>query len=143
MSSEKPVPAKPLPALTPLNRPFWNGASQGRLMLQKCRACGHVRFPLGPACTQCLSDETEWAALSGRGTVLCHLVFHQVYHAAWRDDVPYSVIQVQLDEGPRIFSNVEDPTHRDIETNLVGRSVEAVFETVAEGIGLHRFRIVD
>lgn len=143
MNGQSAVPAKPVPAITPLNEPFWRAAAEGKLCLQRCLDCGHVRFPLGPACTECLSERTEWAEMSGRGRVLCHLVFHQVYHPAWRADVPYSVIQIQLDEGPRLFSNVDDPTHADIGTDLVGRRVEAVFETVADGIGLHRFRVVD
>lgn len=143
MKGQPDVPPKPLPAPTPLSVPFWRSAAEGRLCLQRCVDCGHIRFPLGPVCTECLSERTEWAELSGRGKVLAHLVFHQTYHSAWHADSPYSVIQVQLDEGPCIFSNVDDPTHADTETDLVGKRVEAVFETVAEDIGLHRFRIVD
>lgn len=137
------IPAvKPLPSLSPLNRPFWAGAARGRLTLQKCCSCGHIRFPVGPVCTRCLGSETEWTELSGRGVVLSHLVFHQVYHPAWKDDVPYSVVLVQLDEGPRIFSNILAPELADTETDLVGHKVEAVFETLAEDIGIPKFRPV-
>ena len=134
---------KPLPVLTDLNRPFWEGAAAGRLMLQKCGQCGHIRFPFGPVCTICLSPDTRWAQLSGRGEVLSHLVFHQVYHKAWAGDVPYSVVMVQLDEGPRLFSNILDPTRSDIETDLVGRRVEAVFEPLTETLARPLFRVVD
>ena len=137
------IPPKPVPALSELNRPFWQGAAQGRLMLQRCGACGHLRFPLGPVCTICLSPETDWVEMSGRGKVLSHLVFHQVYHRAWAQDVPYSVVMVELDEGPRLFSNIADPTRSDIETDLVGRRVEAVFEPMTEEIGRVLFKVVE
>lgn len=136
----KAPPAKSLPALSPLNRQFWEGAARDRLMLQKCGACGHVRFPLGPVCTHCLSPETEWAEMSGRGTVLSHLVFHQVYSAAWRNDVPYSVVMVELDEGARLFSNIVTHDGSDIESDLVGSRVEAVFDTLSDEIGLLKFK---
>ena len=74
--------------------------------LRMCLACGHVRYPIGPVCTVCLSEASEWARLSGRGTVFATLVYHQVYNPAYADDVPYNVSMIQLDEGPRLFSNV-------------------------------------
>lgn len=110
-------------------------------MLQKCGNCGHIRFPLGPVCTVCLSEETQWAELSGKGEVLCHLVFHQVYSKAWSEDVPYSVVMVQLDEGPRVFSNITGLDRSDTETDLVGRRVEAVFEPLGSEYGRHLFKL--
>lgn len=132
---------KPQPALTDINRPFWEGAGRGKLMLQKCATCGHVRFPLGPVCTVCLGEETEWAEMSGKGEILCHLVFHQVYHKAWAGNVPYSVVLVQLDEGPRLFSNVAELDGADTEMDMVGRRVEAVFESLENALGRHCFRL--
>ncbi len=133
---------KPEPIITDLNRPFWEGARRSRLMLQKCRSCGHIRFPVGPVCTACLSPATEWAEMSGQGEVLAHLVFHQVYDKAWAGDVPYSVVLVQLDEGPRIFSNIAGPAHAETQSDLVGCRVRAVFDPINDQIGRHSFVVV-
>ncbi len=133
---------KPVPDVTPLSRPFWAAAAQGELRLQRCTACGHVRFPIGPACTACLAPGTEWVRLSGQGRVLSHLVFHRGYNAAWKGQVPYSVVMVQLDEGPRLFSDVVDPGRQFIEADLVGRRVEVRFDVMAPEIGVPRFAVL-
>ncbi|HYG91743.1 MAG TPA: Zn-ribbon domain-containing OB-fold protein [Azospirillum sp.] len=135
--------SKPLPPDSPATRPFWTAAAEGHFVVQRCTVCGHLRFPPGPACTRCLSPDMEWVPLSGRGTVLSHLVFHQAYSKAWAAEVPYSVVMVQLDEGPRLFSDVVDPERAFIEADLVGRRVEAVFDRVAEDMAVPRFRVMD
>lgn len=137
------VPAKPLPEISDLTRPFWDATRAGELRMQKCTNCGHVRFPVGPVCSACLSPDCTWTRLSGKGTVLAHLVFHQVYHRAWSNEVPYSVIMVQLDEGPRMFSDIEDPQHRFAEVDLVGRKVEIQFRPLSSDIVLPWFRPVE
>jgi uncharacterized OB-fold protein len=136
------VPAKPLPEMSGLTRPFWEAARNGELRMQKCDRCGHVRFPVNPVCTECLSPEHSWTRLSGRGTVLAHLVFHQVYHRAWTIDVPYSVIMVQLEEGPRMFSDIEDPERRYVDADLVGHAVEVQFRRLSPEVTLPWFRPV-
>lgn len=132
---------RPLPTLSDLNRPFFHAAAEKRLALQRCKACGHIRFPLGPVCSKCRSPETEWATLSGRGEVLAHLVFHQAYHAAWKDKLPYSVVQVQLAEGPRLFSDLHDAPADHASADYVGRQVTVDFVTLGEGLGLPVFRL--
>jgi uncharacterized protein len=134
---------KPVPQITELTRPFWDAAAKGELRMQKCRACGHIRFPIGPVCTSCLSDESEWVRLSGMGFVLSHLVFHRAYSPAWKAHVPYSVGMVQLDEGPRMFTDIVDPERKHIDDDLVGRRVEALFDAIAEGIAVPRFKVVE
>ena len=130
--------AKPLPTFTDRNRPFWEGARQGELRMQRCQDCGHIRFPISPVCTQCLSDKTEWARLSGRGEVFAKLVYHRAYNPAFKDDVPYNVVMVQLEEGPRMFSNVVGTPNDQIK---VGDPLEAVFDPVTDEVTIPRFRI--
>src|SRR5262245_2989720 len=95
--------AKPLRPLSAENGPVWEGAKAGRLTMQKCVGCRHIRYPINEVCPRCLSEETEWVALSGRGEVYSSIVFHQVYNQAFAGDVPYNVSLIQLDEGPRMF----------------------------------------
>ena len=40
MADENKVIKKPLPEITPVNQPFWDGTKAGKLMMQKCRDCG-------------------------------------------------------------------------------------------------------
>jgi uncharacterized OB-fold protein len=137
------APIKPVPEATPLTRPFWDAAAKGELRMQKCRNCSHIRFPIGPVCTTCLSDEADWVLLSGKGAVLSHLVFHRAYSPAWKAQVPYSVAMVQLDEGPRMFSDIVDPERAHIHDDLVGRRVAVTFDAMADGIAVPRFRVVE
>lgn len=138
-STDKPAaPQRPLPTIDDDNRPFWDGARAGELRMQACCGCGHVRYPISDLCPQCLSGEFEWRRLSGRGKVHSTIVFHQVYHAAFAGEVPYNVSLIQLDEGPRMFSNVVGVPPSDVK---VGDVVEAVFEPVTEDVTLPRFRV--
>ncbi|MCD0502654.1 Zn-ribbon domain-containing OB-fold protein [Bordetella petrii] len=129
--------AKPLPAIEAWNRPFWQAAREGKLKLQQCSDCGHIRSPINHVCPKCLSGEHEWVQLSGRGTVLSSIVFHQVYHPAFADDVPYNVSLIQLEEGPRLFSNVVGVEPGQVK---VGEPVQAVFDAVTDDVSIPRFR---
>ncbi|MBE7517813.1 MAG: OB-fold domain-containing protein [Thermoflexaceae bacterium] len=105
MTQETIVP-KPLPEPDEASRPFFDGARQGRLMLMKCLTCGTVRLPSRRHCDRCLSQESEWVAASGRGTVRTFGIMHQRYHAAFANDIPYNVTVVELEEGPRLPTNL-------------------------------------
>jgi uncharacterized protein len=134
---------KPVPDVTALTRPFWEAGAKGELHMQRCTACGHIRFPVGPVCTACLGEGCEWVRLSGKGRVLTHLVFHRAYSPAWKGEVPYSVVMVQLPEGPRMFSDIVDPERRFIEADLVGREVQVSFDAMTPTIGVPRFQVVE
>lgn len=129
--------AKPLPTLDDGNRPFWDAAKQGQLKLQQCTDCRHIRYPISHVCPKCLSEKSSWTALSGRGTVFSTIVFHQVYHQAFAQDVPYNVSLVQLEEGPRMFSNVVGVPPSSVK---VGDAVQVVFGAVTPEITLPRFK---
>ncbi len=141
----KDLTASGLPAPQPneLTLPFWQAAAKGRLAMQKCARCGHVRFPVGPVCTSCLSEQSTWVPLSGKGTVLAHLVFYRAYDPAWKGEVPYSVVMVELAEGPRMFSNLHDPDKRFVDADLVGRPVEVWFDAAGPDLAVPRFRVAD
>lgn len=134
---------KPAPQINATTQPFWDAAKKNELRMQKCSDCGHIRFPIGPVCTVCLSDKCEWVKLSGRGEVLSHLVFHRAYSPAWKEHVPYSVAMVQLAEGPRMFTDIVDPERRYIDEDLVGRPVEAWFDPVEGDVVVPRFKVVE
>lgn len=131
---------KPLPTLTEGNRPFWEGARRHELRMQQCLDCNHIRYPISHVCPKCLSEKAEWKRLSGRGEVFSYIVFHQVYHAGFAKEVPYNVAMIQLDEGPRMISNVVGTPNDQVK---VGDKVEAVFDHVTEEVAIPRFRLRD
>ena len=128
---------KLLPRIDEMNRPYWEGAKRHELLLQKCQECGHYRYPPGETCPSCLSDKLEWVKISGRGSVYTWTVFHQAYHPAYKDDIPYAVVAVELEEGPRMITNLVNCGTEDIK---MGMPVEVVFDDVTEEVSLPKFR---
>lgn len=129
--------AKPLPRITPDNRPFWDAARRHQLALQRCADCARFRYPPAPVCAECLSDRAEWTAVSGRGTVSTFVVFHQRFFPSFAPDIPYNVVQVELDEGPRLTANLVDVPNAEIG---IGMRVQVVFDDVTPEVSLPRFR---
>ncbi len=118
--------------------PFWDSLQQGKLKLPCCCACGHWLFPIGPCCTNCLSDDLEWKELSGKGEVWSYIVYHHAFAPEFKDKLPYNVAIVKLDEGPRLISNITGIANDDIRN---GMRVSAQFDAVDESHTLLRFRV--
>ena len=103
-ASEKPK--KPVPRPAPESVPYWEAAKRHKLAIPHCKSCGHYWFPPSQRCTSCLSADMEWAEVSGRGKVYSFVTFHRVFHPAFEEEVPYVVALVELEEGPRMLTNV-------------------------------------
>lgn len=129
--------AKPLPTVTPATEPFFAGARAGELRVQRCTACGELRFPARSRCSHCLATGAAWVPVSGRGEVYSFVVMHQVYHPAFAAEVPYTVAVIQLAEGPRMLTNVVGTPPSEIR---VGMPVEVVFEKRSDEVTLPQFR---
>jgi uncharacterized OB-fold protein len=129
---------KPLPRIDPVNKPFWTAAQEGRLLLQHCPSCGDVRFPPGPICPKCLAGDQDWIEASGKGTLESWIDMHRAYWDGFKDELPYRVCLVRLEEGPVLVSNLVDKT----ENLRMGAPVKAVFEAVTEDVTLARFTLV-
>jgi uncharacterized OB-fold protein len=78
----------------------------GVLRLQRCSHCGYVRYPAAPCCPECLSREFEWREDAGLGSVWSYCVYHHAFDKAFEAALPYNVVLVELDAGPRLISNV-------------------------------------
>jgi len=128
--------AKPLPHVTEETRPYWDSAKAHRLALQRCASCGRFRFPPTTFCPNCLSEASEWTPVSGRGSVYSFVIMHQVYDQAFKADVPYNVAAVELEEGPRLYSNLVGIANEAIR---VGMPVRVVYDDVSEEITLVKF----
>ena len=136
-TAPKPRSRKPLPRLDEESRWFWEACARHELVLQRCGACGTVRWHPRALCPACLSGETEYVRSTGRGTVYTFTVTRQNQAAGFRDELPYVLAYVELDEGVRMLTNVVGTP---VEEVRIGMPVEVVFEDVDETLSLPKFQ---
>jgi uncharacterized OB-fold protein len=131
---------KPIPEADEVTRPFWEAARQGRLMVQRCLACGGNQFYPQASCRGCLSEELEWMDAKGTGTIYSYTVVHRAPNRSFDPDVPYTVALVDLDEGCRMITNIVEVSPEEVR---VGMPVKVVFEAITPEISLPKFRPVE
>jgi uncharacterized OB-fold protein len=128
---------KPLPSPTPISQPFWDAAKQHRLSLQQCQSCkGYIFYPR-PICSHCGSADLKWTDVSGRATLYSFTVARRPTMRAFEPDVPYVIAIVDLEEGPRMTSNIVECSIEDVR---IGMALEAMFDDVSDEITLVKFR---
>jgi uncharacterized OB-fold protein len=128
----------PQPEISEETEPYWEGCKIGELRVQRCTSCGTLRWYPRPMCSNCSSFDTEWVATSGKGKVVSWTVIHHIFNPAFADKVPYLVVIVELDEGPRFVSNLLNVAPEDVRENM---RVEVEFHDV-DGITMPYFRAV-
>jgi uncharacterized protein len=89
---------RPIRSMDPYAEQFWNYTKQKDFRLQQCSECGKFRWPPGPTCDRCLSDEFEWTPMAGRGKVMSWTTFRRGYFPEY--PAPHTIIVLELDEGP-------------------------------------------
>ncbi|OWY62439.1 hypothetical protein B7486_58430 [cyanobacterium TDX16] len=102
------APRFDLPTVEDETRPFWDAAADGRLLIQRCNACEQWQYYPRPFCKRCWSEDVEWAEPSGRGTLYTFSVVRRNDLPPFGDRVPYVPAIVELDEGPRMMTEVVD-----------------------------------
>ena len=107
-----------IPAFTDLTRPYWESARAGRLVTQRCRACGNIWHPPLPVCPHCHGTDIGWEEVSGTGTVYTYTVVRHATHAALADHIPYVIAIVELTEGPRIVTGLTGIDPGDVRAGL-------------------------
>ncbi len=131
------MPKKPIPDPEGLNAEWYEHCAKRELRFQRCAECRSWRHLPRHMCPDCGSPEWEWEASSGRGVIYTWTVTHQAMHPAFADDVPYSVVVVELEEGVRMVSGVRGLTPDQLKLNL---PVRVEFEAVAPEVLLPYFR---
>jgi uncharacterized OB-fold protein len=119
---EKAVVSVPAPERDALNTPYWDHLAQGQLCYQHCNACSHAWLPARSECPGCLAADWRWQAAAGGAKLISWVVYHMAYHPAFANRLPYAVGVVELDEGPRLISNVigiDDAERLKIDQRLV------------------------
>lgn len=139
-------PHRVVPRPSTESQPFWDACARHELVMQRCNACGRFWFPPSNRCQHCWSDDTAWTPLSGRATVHAFTVYHRAYAAELADQLPYVVAVVEVEEGPRLITNVVGCDPDDVH---VGMAVEVTFEDLlpagedTAAVSLHAFRPAD
>jgi uncharacterized OB-fold protein len=126
----------PKPESNELSRPYWDALEQGHLVYQCCD-CGHAWLPARRLCPSCLQPSVRWERSVGKGRLISWVVYHIAYHEAFADRLPYNVALVELDEGPRLITNILDSSE-----TLRGDARVALQVDNADGFALARFRLL-
>ncbi len=132
MSSERPMPV-----ITPENKPYWDAVKRGELRLQRCCGCDHIRPVPADLCPRCLSEDSEWVPMNGRGSISSWCIYHRAFHPAFEDAVPYTIIQADLEEGVRFIAPLSEKPGQALE---IGQPVRIAFERI-EGLALPVLRL--
>jgi uncharacterized protein len=129
-------PRRVVPIPTPETKPFWQGTRASELRLQRCDACAHVYFPPRPFCPKCAGRAVSWFAASGQGSLYSYVIHHRPVPGF---TPPYSIAVVELDEGPRMMTNIVDCPQTPEALQLDMR-VEVTFVQLNDDISLPQFR---
>jgi uncharacterized OB-fold protein len=125
---------RPSPILTGDNHEFWEAADAGRLVAQRCAGCGRLRHPPRPMCPHCHSLEYQVIELAGTGTVYSYSILHYPQIPVFT--YPVVAVIVELDEGVRIVSNLEDVSPEDVR---IGMRVTVRFVPTRDGVAVPVF----
>jgi hypothetical protein len=117
-------PQKSLPKINPVDAPFWQGAGNGKFLLQKCKSCGKVQFFPRVACVDCFG-ELDWIEAKGTGKVHSFTLVRVPRNPAFKEDVPIYYINVVLDEGVIVESRLIGDSREKVK---MGARVRVVFQ---------------
>jgi uncharacterized OB-fold protein len=118
-------------------QPFWDAAREGKLLVKRCAACGKSHFYPRPFCPHCWSVDVAWQQASGRGRLYTYSIVHQNDLPPFNQRVPYVAAIVDLDEGPRVMTNLVDVAHDAI---AIGMAVEVAFQKISDDVTIPVFR---
>lgn len=126
--------ARPQP--TPETMHFWEGTRAGELRLQRCNTCSKVYFPPRPFCPGCASRDVGVFRASGKGRLYSYVIHHRPVPGF---TPPYAIAVVELDEGPRMMTNIVDCPQTP-EALVLDMPLEVAFEKMDDEITLPLFR---
>ena len=128
---------KPMPKPSKWSKPFWEAAKQHKLVLKRCKDCGHIDHPPYLYCTNCQSDNSEWVAAQGKAKLYAYAINEYMVPFPFWDDMPYVVAMVDLPEGVRMISNLVECDQDKLKN---GMELEVVFDDVSPEFTLPKWR---
>ena len=129
----------PLPRPDKDSEAYWDAARRHELVLQQCLECNRFRFYPRSVCPNCLSEKFEWRRVRGRGVIYSFTIVHRPPTPAFRDQVPYVLALIELEEGVRMMSNVVECEPTSVR---IGMTVEVTFHDITSEMTLPKFKIV-
>lgn len=118
-------------------QPFWDGCREAKFLIRHCNACGRDHFYPRPFCPTCWSDDVAWKEASGRGTLYTYSIVHVNDLPPFAERVPYVAAVVELDEGPRVMTNIEGLAFEDLRVDM---PVVVDFKAISDDVTIPVFR---
>ena len=129
---------KPVPVATPESDFFWDKTRKHELWIQKCVDCDTAFFYPRMICPDCLEDKIEWFKTSGKGFLYTYMINHRP-PPGFEDEAPYAIAIVQLDEGPRMMTNIVGIENTP-ENLVLDMPLEVVFQDIVDDMSLPKWR---
>jgi uncharacterized OB-fold protein len=130
------TPGRARPEPTPETKHFWDGTRAGEIRLQRCADCTKAYFPPRPFCPNCGSRQVEVFPASGRARLYSYVIHHRPVPGF---TPPYAIAVVELEEGPRMMTNIVDCPQTP-EALVLDMPLEPVFAPMDDTITLPLFR---
>jgi uncharacterized OB-fold protein len=108
-------------------------------MFSRCGSCMHAFLYVRPFCPRCWSEDVTLEQSSGRGTLYTWSVVYQNDLPPFGTRVPYVAAIVDLEEGPRMMTNVEGCEFDDLR---IGMALQVAFRQETDTVTLPVFRPV-
>ena len=113
--------------------PYWDGLKERRLLLQKCADCGALRHYPRPVCDKCYSMKVGWIEASLRATIHSWTVSHHAFHPCFKQDLPLTLVTVDLEEGVRLCAPLRGATPGAL---AIGAAIQVAFETLDDDLAV-------
>jgi uncharacterized OB-fold protein len=110
------VPGRIRPPMGHDNSWWWERVAEGVIPLQKCNGCDTLLHPPRPMCGQCRSTDLGHIEASGVGEIYSFTVIHHPQFPGY--GFPIIAILVQLEEGPRMVSNLVECRPEDVHVGM-------------------------
>src|SRR5699024_7001183 len=76
-------------------------------------------------CPNCMSTKINYVESSGEGSIYSYTIAHRGAGPSYKDDIPYVVALIDLDEGVRMLSNIVGCEPEDVHIEM---RVKVMFE---------------
>ncbi|MEH0419553.1 Zn-ribbon domain-containing OB-fold protein [Streptomyces sp. B21-083] len=126
-----------IPEVDAFTRPYWDAAAEGRLLVRRCGGCGRAHHYPREFCPHCWSEDVAWETASGLATLYTWSVVYRNDLPPFGERTPYVAAVVDLDEGPRMMTEVVGEAPGVLEALRVGMGLEVAFR---EGVPVFRPR---
>ena len=126
-SQERKIPP---PSVNPENKPYFDAAAAGKLLLKFCNACNAFHHYPRALCPHCFSEKADWRDAKGSGTIHTYSVLRRGVPE------PYCIAYVTLEEGVSMLTNLVDCEFDAVE---IGMKVKVVFRPSEGGTAVPMF----